>query len=301
MKSMSGLLGMSLLVAVVYVSGCPKSSPPLPPGQVGGATGAVPATRTGRLDLVVFSSNRSGLWAIWSVKPDASALSELSRPGEGEADVDPCVSPDGTEVLFTSTRGGPAGLWTIRMDGNRPRRICDGDQGEWSPDGTRVVFRRGGRLIVRELAGGRERTVSPAGWEKCSGPAWSPDGNCLAFALLGEAGNAVYVLPAGGGDARLVYGEQGACEPHWSPDGSVIVYETEAHLFAIRPDGTKNRPLTWYGGVQRYGRFSPDGKNVVFCQAPSPEGPWELYTVPSGGGTPARLTEGGSDMYPEWR
>ena len=111
----------------------------------------------------------------------------------------------------------------------------------------------------------------------------------------------MHVIPAGGGEARLVYGEQGACEPHWSHDGSVLIYETEVHLCTIRPDGTKNRPLTWHGGVQRYGRFSPDGKSVVFCQAPSPDGPWELYTVPSGGGTPARLPEGGSDMYPDWR
>jgi Tol biopolymer transport system component len=249
----------------------------------------------------VFSSNRGGPWAIWSIKPDGARLSQISRPADGEADVDPCISPDGTAILFTSTRGGTAGLWTMRQDGSGPRRICDGDQGEWSPDGSRIVFRRAGRLIVRDLAGGKERPVSPAGWDKCSGPAWSPDGNCLAFAVLGESGNAIQVVPASGGEARKVYGEQGACEPHWSPDGQTIVYETEAHLCTIRTDGTKNRPVTWYGGVQRYARFSPDGKSIIFCQAPSPEGPWELYTVSAGGGTPTRLTEGASDMYPDWR
>jgi Tol biopolymer transport system component len=78
------------------------------------------------------------------------------------------------------------------------------------------------------------------------------------------------------------------------------VYETETHLCTINPDGTKNRVITYFGGVQRYARYSPDGKFLVFCQGVSESGPWELYIVPSGGGTPQRLTEGGSDMYPDW-
>jgi Tol biopolymer transport system component len=53
--------------------------------------------------------------------------------------------------------------------------------------------------------------------------------------------------------------------------------------------------------VQRYGRFSPDGKVLIFCQGVSEKGPWELYTIPAAGGTPHKLTDGGSDMYPEWK
>ena len=59
--------------------------------------------------------------------------------------------------------------------------------------------------------------------------------------------------------------------------------------------------ITYFGGVQRYGRYSPDGRRIVFCQGMSPQGPWELYVVPSTGGTPRRLTEDGSDMYPDWK
>jgi Tol biopolymer transport system component len=228
-------------------------------------------------------------------------MRQISRPNSGQADVDPCVSPDGAGILFTSTRGGSTGLWLMGLDGANPRRICDGDQGEWSPDGAKIVLRRAGRLIVRDLPGGKETVVSPAGWDKCSGPAWSPGGSEIAFAVLGQTGNAIHVVPAGGGPSRKVYDAQGACEPHWSPTGGSIVYETETHLCTVNPDGTKNRLVTYYGGVQRYGRFSPDQTRIVFCQAPSPEGPWELYIVPAAGGTPTRLTEGGSDMYPDWR
>jgi Tol biopolymer transport system component len=97
-----------------------------------------------------------------------------------------------------------------------------------------------------------------------------------------------------------VYDQQGACEPHWSPDGSRLVYETETHICTINPDGTKNRPVTFFGGVQRYGRYSPDGKQIVFCQGVSEQGPWELYIIPASGGTPRKLLEGVSNMQPDW-
>jgi Tol biopolymer transport system component len=189
----------------------------------------------------------------------------------------------------------------MNLDGTKPVRICDGDQGEWSNDGQKIVFRRTGRLVVRELVSGKEKTVSPQGFDKCSGPAWSPDGKSIAFALLGEGGNAIYIVAAAGGPSREVYDAQGACEPHWSPAGTSLVYETESHICTINLDSSGNRMVTYYGGVQRFGRFSPDGTRIIFCQAPSPEGPWELYAVPVGGGTPTKLTEGGSDMQPDWR
>ncbi len=262
---------------------------------------AAPATQPAGDQLIVFSSNRGGAWGIWCVKPDGSDMRQLTKPGAGEQDVDPVFSADGRSVLFTSTRGGSAGVWRMSRDGAEPQRICDGEQAEWSPDGGKIVFRRSGRLLIRDLISKAEKTISPDGWDKCSGPAWSPDGASIAFALLANNANAIYVAPAAGGEPVKMYDKQGACEPHWSPDGKLIVYETETHLCTIKPDGTKNRLITYYGGVQRYGRFSPDGTRLVFCQAASPEGPWELYTVSSNGGTPTKLTEGGSDMYPDWK
>jgi Tol biopolymer transport system component len=278
-------------VSVLLAAGVVRSAEPLPAG------------------LIAFSSNRSGPWHIWTVKPDGSDLREVTKGPADQHDVDPVFSPDGKSILFASTRGGTTGVWRMALDGSKPERICDGDQAEWSPDGKRIALRRAERIYVRDLASGQEKCITPADWPHCSGPAWSPDGKRLAFACRWDAGpgrvqtsgNAVFTVPADGGTPVKVYGEQGSCEPHWSPDGQRLVYETETHICTISPDGTKNRMVTTFGGVQRYGRFSPDGKSIVFCQGVSERGPWELYIIPSQGGTPVKLTEDGSDMNPDWK
>ena len=288
-------------------------------------TGAAP--RSGQ---IVFSSNRTGAWRICTVQADGSHLKQLTQSDSDDQDVDPMFSPDGQSVLFTSTRGGKAGIWRMEAgstgaspDGSgvapgtkqgqaaaklssavpvgTPERICDGDQAEWSPDGTKIVFRLQERIFTRDLSSGQEKPLTPEDWPHCSAPAWSPDGKTIAFAARWDAGNAIYLVPAKGGQPVKVYDKQGACEPHWSPDGARLVYETETHICMIDPDGTKNRLITYFGGVQRYARFSPDGKWLVFCQGVSEQGPWELYVIPATGGSPQKLTEGGSDMYPDWK
>jgi TolB protein len=287
------MAGLTFGLSVAIVSGL---------AAISIAADAAPAAQPRAGDaLIVFSSNRGGPWAIWTVKPDGAQLQQLTKPAAGEQDVDPVFNGDGSRILFTSTRGGKAGLWQMARDGSGVKRICDGDQGGWSPDGRKIVLRRGGKVMTRELASEKEKVISPDDWDKCSGPAWSPDGASIAFAKLSENSNAIYLIPADGGTPSKVYDKQGACQPRWAPNGKTLVFETETHVCTINPDGTKNRVITYYGGVQRYARFSPDGTKLIFCQAASPEGPWELYIVPAAGGTPTKLTDGGSDMYPDWK
>jgi TolB protein len=250
---------------------------------------------------ILFSSNRSGAWRLWLIQADGSGLKQLTHQDTDDQDVDPMFSPDGKSVLFTSTRGGKTGIWRLGLEGLKAERICDGDQAEWSPEGGQIALRRNERIVTRDLATGAEKVISPEDWPHCSGPAWSADGKSIAFAARWQGGNGIFIVPRAGGKPAKVYDNQGACEPHWSPDGTRLVYETETHICTINPDGTKNRVITPFGGVQRYARYSPDGKFLVFCQGVSEQGPWELYLIPATGGTPSKLTEDGSDMYPDWK
>jgi len=255
--------------------------------------------------LIVFSSNRSGSWRIWSVNPDGRELRQLTRGQPDEQDVDPVFSPDGKTILFSSSRGGKIGIWKMPIDDPAKLEIiCDGDQGEWSSDGKKIVFRRNERIIIRSLSDGSEKIISPdspEGSPHCSGPSWSSDGKTIAFACRRDAGNALFTIAARGGEPVKIYDKKGACEPHWSPDGKLLVYETETHICTIQPDGEKNRLITYFGGVQRYPRWSPDGKKLIYCQGVSENGPWEMYIIPAAGGTPVKLLEGGSDMNPDWK
>jgi hypothetical protein len=81
-------------------------------------------TSTGQ---IVFSSNRSGAWRLWTIQAYGSGLQQITRQEGDESDVDPMFSPDGKSILFTSTRGGKAGVWRITVDRSTPERLCDGD------------------------------------------------------------------------------------------------------------------------------------------------------------------------------
>jgi TolB protein len=250
---------------------------------------------------IVFSSDRSGPWRIWMIDANGEDLRQITEGDEEVHDVDPMFSPDGSTILFSSTRDGAIGVWTIPVNGGEMTRICDGDQAAWSPDGKSVALRRENAIVVRDLESGDERTISPADWPTCSGPAWSPDGKTVAFAARWDAGNGVYLVPAAGGEPQKVYDKKGACEPCFMPDGELIVYETETNICSVKPDGTKNKMITFQAGVQRYGGVNPSGEYIVYCQGISERGPWELYVVRASGGYPVQLTQGGSDMNPDWK
>src|SRR4051794_31966631 len=79
---------------------------------------------------IIFSSNRSGAWRLWSINPDGSGLQQLTRQDGDDQDVDPMFSPDAKSILFTSTRGGKVGVWRMAADGSKPERLCNGDQAE---------------------------------------------------------------------------------------------------------------------------------------------------------------------------
>jgi Tol biopolymer transport system component len=173
-------------------------------------------------------------------------------------------SPDGTRIVYAGRRD--TGLFVAHADGrSAPRRIplptgTGVAEANWSPDGSQIAFRTGGRIRVVRLDGTGLRSVGAAG----SGIAWSPRGALIAF--MGRASRqrpartAVHVVRSDGADHRLA----GTCActlrgpgfwPSfaWSSDGSRIAYVSGKGntVSTVRPDGSG---AVGVAGLARRGR-----------------------------------------------
>jgi dipeptidyl aminopeptidase/acylaminoacyl peptidase len=187
---------------------------------------------------------------------------------------DPRISPDGTRVAFTVT--------AVDRESNQYR----------------------GAIWVAPLDGSSEPRPFTSGERRDTTPRWSPDGNWLAFASnRGEEKTPMnlYVIPAGGGEARkLTDRKESVEEIAWSPDSTRIAFTSRArddayaeeedkrrlprrfrrvfhkldsvgftgdrrkHIFLVDLDGGEPRQLT--SGDFEHGSpaWAPDGKRIVF-------------------------------------
>jgi len=264
--------------------------------------GTPPPARPGVEKIVFASDRRDSKWDLWIMDPDGSGQERLSKTDRMH--MQPRFSPDGTRVTFTSTgEGGKHLVMLLDPVTRAEREVCEGDQSSFTGDGKGLVFRRGGKIWNRDLASGEEKLVSPRMWSKCSFPSASPDGARVALASRLLAGYNIYVVPLGGEAAEpttLVSGK-GTCDPRWSPTGRWLSYQTETHVFMIRPDGSEKYQVTIGGGVQHYATWSPDEKAMAYCQGPGPNGPWQIWRVSlEEDEDPVRLTREGSNIYPDW-
>jgi Tol biopolymer transport system component len=118
------------------------------------------------------------------------------------------VSPDGKYVAFTAQTGdaGPR-LWLRPFDSPTPRPISgtDGATGPfWAPDSGHVAFFSGSTLKRVSVAGNAVQTIcdligaTGAASSRESLGTWSGTGTILFG--IGESGQALFRVPAGGGD-----------------------------------------------------------------------------------------------------
>jgi hypothetical protein len=113
-------------------------------------------------------------------------------------------------------------------------------------------------------------------------PAFSPDGNELAYAWRGEKnGNAnIYVQLVGAGTPlQLTTGRADAWSPAWSPDGRYIAFLREGAYYSVPALGGPERKLAdgynsgSLGPGCRVLDWSPDGKFLAAADLLSPQDP----------------------------
>lgn len=93
-------------------------------------------------------------------------------------------SPDGASILYRRLNlDNPPGrtweLWTVKADGTQDRRLAYGDEGSWSPDGTKIAYTDDHELWIMNANGSRKRRLAEDGIH----PAWSPDGSRIAYTI----------------------------------------------------------------------------------------------------------------------
>lgn len=222
---------------------------------------------------IVFSANRTGPWDdLYVMDADGGNVRQLTdTPNASEHDA--AWSPDGTHVVYDRaaiTADGTrqnAHLWIIDADGSNPRALTSGSSRNmrpaWSPDGSTIAFMSDrhaevdikligtddGDLEIYLMArdGSNVRRLSECA-ETAGAPAWSRDGQRIAFSCVG-----LHVMNADGSNQRHVIDNFGF-RPSWSPDGQRITYSCNPYSQAkrfeqfevcvIRVDGSGFRTLT---------------------------------------------------------
>lgn len=161
-------------------------------------------------------SNRRDECSIYTIKADGHGLTQITQPSQngknGNADVKPEFSPDGTTVSFSSfNRGGVQnGIYLTKLHGGSIQLITPTALGavdaDWSPDGSKLVFWTqccgGGPSAIDTInpdGSGLTQLISPPPSGQILRPSYSPQGDTIVFTRFTDQGSDIETIPADGG------------------------------------------------------------------------------------------------------
>jgi TolB protein len=198
------------------------------------AASATPPGQNGKLAFRRWFNPQHSWGAVFTANPDGSAVRQITHPRRLVADVEPDWSPDGTKILFQriDVNGCGGGCETdeidmVSNDGSHLVRLAYDPPGKgcikagsrpaggicravpvWSPSGKQIAFQCQvqpspadpgySRVCLMGADGSdvRQLPQSPATGLDDRQPAWSPDGERIAFARGVKDQRAVFVMDA---------------------------------------------------------------------------------------------------------
>jgi eukaryotic-like serine/threonine-protein kinase len=266
--------------------------------------------------MLAFTADRDGLSQVGLLRlkpamtPDGASWTLHLAGFESAICNSPIWRPNGHDLMFLSSKGGPGGnLWSVDVsDSERktptPRLIgslgSSANLPALSPRGDRLAFTR--RVIDNniwrvslsgEVAPGAIELIASTQQEGF--PQYSPDGRRIAFESDRSGFPEIWITNADGSDAFAVTEFRGPVtgSPSWSPDSQQIAFDTrvtgQPEIFLVRAErGARPQQVTFGGGTNILPSWSSDGRFIYFNSDRTGED--RIWKTPTSGGPVEPIT-----------
>lgn len=216
------------------------------------------ATRIAFTCYVPFRGVTSAQICMYSM--DSNHL--ISFPRFRGTNASPAWSPDGSEIAFMSSQGGDPEIYVSDLSGSHLHRITFAAGVSTSPmfnpkTGKQIIFvsdRAGTPVLYLSNSDGSDvQKIDLPDKGYVIDPAWSPNGQIVAFSWRRPSGNYdIYAMDVVSHALVELTRDSGRNErPSWAPDGRHLVFESTRtgtrQIWSMLADGSQPRQLTYQG------------------------------------------------------